>query len=525
MGHRRVHLSGTALALTQASMNSPLAVDRPSAEQESGSRSLIKDLASWGGASAVAQALTLAADVAISRMLGPGLRGVWEFMLVVLQYGDYSNLGVRSALGRELPVAIGAGERARAATLERDSFAFNITAAGATTALVLLWAAWTFTTDPILAGALAGAAVILFLQQWYGFFVITFRSYRRFDLSSRVHMLRGLLVLTLHAGGVWLFGFGGLIAGAVASHLILVATARSLWPTHHPWAVSPASAKRLVTVGLPFLSIGLLDLAFTSADRLLIAGALSFEQLGFYSIATMTFAMLSFIPNVASTVLYPRVCEAYGRSSSESDVKGLLHAPIILLAASMTIVGANLAVVLPWVVEIVLPRFSPGIAAAQITTIGAVFAAMAVASSTGLIAIDRLARYQGALLFCAVVGGTLVLVSPRFGGLEAVATAMTIGHVTRFLVFTACLTPNQPARWRWAGRLILKVSVPIAWGLVAFALASQLGPIESAGIQTMVIRVLALNALMLPVVLAMLRDLGLPSVPGWIPRLVGGLDE
>ena len=78
-----------------------------SAESESAeSKSLLaKDAAKLWAGTAVEQLLGLVRGIIIPRYLGPGLYGVLGALGLITKYGAYLQLGITTAVGREVPYA------------------------------------------------------------------------------------------------------------------------------------------------------------------------------------------------------------------------------------------------------------------------------------------------------------------------------------------------------------------------------------------------------------------------------------
>lgn len=430
-------------------------------------------------------------------------------VLVVLQYGDYSNLGVRAAIGREIPFQIGAGNELKARTVARDSFGFNM-GSGLLVALGLFLFSF-FLPNPQgpLRWGLRIGALLLLLQQWSTFYTILNRSYRRFDVFGTAHILKGILTLGLQAGLAWLFGFQGLLAGAFLVQCLLILYLRSQLAFPLGWSWHWPAIRPLLRLGLPFLLIGLSDLAFVTADRILISSFLDLTAVGYYSIGIFAFGLLSFVPNVVSTTMYPRLCEDAGAENRGSDLTAHLRTPNHVISCLQGWICGNTLLAIPFFVPLLLPRFVPGIDSAMILCAGAFFAALTPMAGNLMTAVGKVWHYQATLLATSFAGILLVfffLFSGR--GIAGVALAVLIGHAFRFLLFTAYAYRIIAKKLTGLLEIFWSSLYPALWcGLVwafVFIGAARFGDGLSSFL-LFLLEIIAYNIAVVPLILRLLR--------------------
>ena len=77
--------------------------DRVKSAPLSGRPKIIKDIIGYSSSSLISQALSLVVGFWVARILGPSDFGIWNAVSLVLVYGAYSEFGILSAMGRDLP--------------------------------------------------------------------------------------------------------------------------------------------------------------------------------------------------------------------------------------------------------------------------------------------------------------------------------------------------------------------------------------------------------------------------------------
>src|SRR5690349_3706680 len=80
----------------------------------SGWRQLAYDMLSVGGSTITCQGLGVVTSLVLRAALSPTQMGVWQGLKLLLGYANYANLGVSKGAARELAIASGSGELARA---------------------------------------------------------------------------------------------------------------------------------------------------------------------------------------------------------------------------------------------------------------------------------------------------------------------------------------------------------------------------------------------------------------------------
>ena len=421
-------------------LNEPAAPGRPSR-----ARALLGAPATaFAAGNGTSLLLNLVQGILFMKILGPERYGTWLGLLLLFQYGQHTHLGAINATLRQLPLLRGEGRPERAAQIAG--------AARALTALTSLgWAAIGAVLVAVFYGnVVLGAATLVLVtgaEVWLNLGQAELKTEHRFRTVALLlpgRMVFNLALLPVVA--VW-----GL-EGAYLRWIVVIACALVV-----TWKVDPVRARlrfdradmrALIADGGPILLVGVLFALQTGLDRTLIFLMLEPGALDRYGVAGILMTMMMVLPGAVGQTSYPRMLEYFGKTG---DAAGLWPAVVKRivgvagLSAAAALVGGLLA---PWFVDLVLPRFGPGVAAAQLLLPGGVALAASVPASYYLQTIRR-QRLHAAVSGAAVgVQILLGIVAVRhWGHVEAVAasTSVALGLYAVALITTAAVTARRGA--------------------------------------------------------------------------------
>ena len=413
-------------------------------------------------------AIGLIAGFWIARLLGPEDFGVWNAVSLVLAYGAYLELGVLSAMGRDLPFCLGQGDIEKAATIEgaaRRTIIF-----GAIVAALFVIA---FSLLPIhsskMAFGLQAMAAVLILQQVYTYHRILLRSYNQFRELSRQQVLFALINAGLAVVFVVFFGLDGrLIAAILAQALIVLYALRK-----NPWRPIPqfdsSFTWSLIRVGLPILISGFVLSLLATIDRLMVITFLGEKQLGYFGLALLLTNLVSLVPAMASQVLFPRITNPYGSSGKNVEaLRSFILTPPKILSTLLPVLIGSLYFSLPLVIRVLLPAYIPGITAARIVIVGIFFFGILGSTDNFLVTTGKLKQY--AFFGCVALLLNIVLdyLFIRLGyGINGIAFGGTL--ITYFfyscIVIGYALSHFTKLRGDWA-RYFLRIWLPFIYMLV-----------------------------------------------------------
>lgn len=307
--------------------------------------------------------ITMVTSILIARWVVPYDMGVWNTALLVTLYSPTLQLGVFNGLNRELPYLIGAGDKNSALRMAEAAYAWSWLLIGISILCGTLVAVWFWTKGQPVWCLTSIAVTVLVVCLWPTlYFTTTYRTHAEFGRLAKNTVAVALAGFVL-AMLVWRFHYDGLILRASLLSILGVAALyyRRPVPVKPQWGIS--QLVQLAKVGIPIWLVGQLGVFFMSLDRLMLVK--STQVLGYFTIAIQVGTFVRMIPGAFSIVLYPQMAHRYGESHCAMDIwriarKGALAASVLGLLA-----GACGWFLLPIFVRLVLPKYTPGIRAAQ----------------------------------------------------------------------------------------------------------------------------------------------------------------
>jgi O-antigen/teichoic acid export membrane protein len=386
---------------------------------------IFKNIIFYSSSAYVAQILGLIMNIIVAKFLGPEDFGIWMFIMVLLSYGSYTELGVLSAAGRDLPILFGQGNF-RLANIINASARYTSLGAAIIASLLLFCYAIFWNLSAGYAVALVGTALLLILQQFYTYHkIVVLRSYNHFDELSRQQIFLSFLTTLLSVFLVYTNGLQGRILAAVlaSSTILIYAVLRNPWDKlpGFNWSITIKQIKR----GMPIAISGLVITMLNSVDRLIVLQFLGEEELGFLSLSLMLVSIISILPQMTSQVLQNEFNFAYGASGRDAlKLRNFIIGPSTVLSIFLPLVIGPLFLVLPVVVQTYLVEYSPGIRAAQYVTLGIYFYGILGMSDVFLITTGKIRIY---ILFGIIATVFNVLIDIAFIRLDLGIIGIALG--------------------------------------------------------------------------------------------------
>ncbi|MCG2728027.1 MAG: oligosaccharide flippase family protein [Candidatus Methanoperedenaceae archaeon] len=390
--------------------------------------------------------ISFVSTLLIARTLGPELTGITTAAIaLVLTYTINAHMGTLNALGQRYPYLIGQGTteaRTEAEQILGIVLGFLGIAALASCAVVFGLAIWKYHTGPsLLAIGFGFGAIISALQllKTYYFFVI--RSTNQFAYLSRFTLTFAWVPLAWFAGAQ----LGGVVAQwatMVATETVICVFLFRSVGRNIKWEIDFKASWRYIKVGFPIYIVGTLFGVFSSIDRLAVATFLGTTVLGFYGVASMAGSLLGIVPGMIGQIMWPRMAGKLGAAGQEwREMLPFIEKPTFLMAFLLPPVIGMAVLMLPTATEVLLPRYMPGVAAAQISIITVYF--------------------LGLMGMYAVFLGTSLRLLP-YGVVTAVGIGLNVAGSYLSVHFG----------WGLTGIAWSKV---VAYGIVAFSLFSYVG--------------------------------------------------
>ena len=390
--------------------------------------------------------LTLLSGFLVVKSIDPETYGLFAGFQVYLGYILLMHGGILNGIGRELPFLLGKGDLKSGKELA-DSANLLTLVIGLTASLVFLilsgFQLWQ--KQFVLSLILLSYAIIAFFHLFNSIFLpFLYRTNKDFNSLAHQRIKQGIVNL-LTVLLVWRFGIYGLcIRGVLLSLLIF-----TLLYKHKPYDLnfkySLENYRHLLKVGFPIFLVGRITPLWQTVmnNYIVVAGGPLYY--GYYAISMIIKGTVNTIPSAFSQVIYPRMSIMFGEGKQidyilNRSLKPLAFQFILMLA--VTITGA---LILPDIVDYLLPKYSPGIKAAQ----WAIF--IPLVSSLGALnnifnVVGKQKLYIAALTIGAIIGTAFVFVSIDILGfrLEIFSQGLVVGTLFQQLIaFTMLIKVKQ----------------------------------------------------------------------------------
>ena len=398
----------------------------------------------WGGA-LVEQAFSFVRGIIMPRWLGPGFYGILGSLNMITKYGSYLQLGLTTAVSREVPFALAAGDDARARRLAKAVFSFNLlTSVGPALGVVLFALATWGRFRPVVSWGFVVFAYLMVTGRFDVFFTTLFRARRQFTASFVYTSLKAAVMFGAVVGLLYFFSLWGVYAALVFTGALFFVVGSAWTRTWAgPWPPWPV-VKELLPVGLPLAGLGVLGFLLQSVDRLIVIRFAKPEEVGYYMLAVTIVTFIYFLPMNIGQAMAPRIF-ALRRDGDRAAFEEYLVKPSLILTYLVAVIGGVAVFCLIPFIRYVLPAFRPSVPLVAAFLVGITCQGGAQGGAYILVALSRFKTIALAQLVSLAFTAGLAAVA-LFGGvgLVGVAAASSVG-----LVVYACIL--QFEAWRAMG--------------------------------------------------------------------------
>ncbi len=392
----------------------------------------------YSGLNSVSLVLLLSTAIVLRRYLGPYLTGIWTALELLPTYvGTYGHFGALTAAERELPYLLGARRADDFDSLRHTLFWF-VHGVGAMLTLALAVVALGLRsriTEQTFAGLLLYAP-ILWAQLAATYYVVLYRARKRFgELSARQGGTNVVKAAMLIGGAYW-FGLPGVLAVELAAALLLAGVLHTGLREPAARVFDASLLPPLIAAGVPMVAGAFAFETLRGADQMMILVRLGPTPLGVYSITSIICSGIFYIPNVLSTVMYPRFQERFATSDSAQALRRFVEVQLLVLADVLLAAIAVLFVALPPAIAAFFPKFVDAVPPLRVMLAGTYFLCLTPPAAQFLLTVHQQVR----ALFIGVPAMLLALGAAYVGagyGLVGVAAGVSIACVAEFIAINA----------------------------------------------------------------------------------------
>jgi O-antigen/teichoic acid export membrane protein len=414
------------------------------------------------------------------KLLTPQWFGLWSLLNTIPTYSRYLHLGCRDYMRFAIPRLEAKGDTEAIRRIEASVFWGSLIPNACVAAALLLLAAFSrFETD-VRAGLIA-VAVLTVLTCLYEYSVTLMKGRQQFRELARVMYLNNAAQLLLSILLMLWLGIYGLFIALPAATLIGLIYLRNRCPFNPFIGFSRAAYFDMVRNGWPLTAFTFFMTLMITAGRLVVAGQLSTEEVGYYALSTLALRGMLNFPGAAREVVEPRMMQELEGEHSSNILDRYLYRPLIINACYIPLIIAPLYFMLPPLIEWLLPRYINGIVPLQIVLFGFYFLCIFY-PMRGIIVANNLQRDAALLAAASVlinVGLSLFVLKAGFG-IIGVAAANSISYAVLFIFMASLLHLRRRIRFP----LSKTWPVPVAFCLLCLSLwisRTWLEPLAGSG--------------------------------------------
>ena len=418
----------------------------------------------------------------VMNRIGPLGKGLMALVDIFNKWLSNAHLGTLHGVSKQLPMALGRKDEARAQELE-DVGVTAVLGLGLLGSLGML--AWAL-LGPRLGGTtrevLAIGAGLVWCGHTFNIYRIVLRSWGTFTVIAMASVVTTVVEFGLEIVGAYYFGVVGATLGWLGANL-----AQLLYLHYHSrlrirlrwnWPM----VRYLIRTGLPLTAIVFSDVLLLTVDSLVVLRLLKAYNLGLYWVAASVAGYVKKIPESAGFVLMPRIWEKFGAKNGEVHaLRDEVVTPTLAAATVMPVLSGLLFMIIPGALALVVPKFVPAAFAAQVLCMGGAFLALPLAANGLLVAMNR--EFQ--VVLCKLPGAAVIAAGSYWtlthgGGLGQVAMCAVLGYaLSSALLLTAALRHFYPQPLRLAQELAI-CHLPFLWALGALKAAGLLARLLGA---------------------------------------------
>lgn len=420
------------------------------------------------GSSYFSMLLGVLRSVLVMRMLGPSAQGIRKIVDLFNKYLSNSHLGVLHGVNKQVPILLGQSDRQQVQDVEDIGITWIIALTAAASLAMAVIGLCQPTGHFTTGMAITIGAGTLLISQTYTVYRTMARAWGNFAALGIVGGVETIATFIFTLGGAWKFGVLGAMVGTLIAGCLSLLVLSFLAPIKIQLKFDVREGLKLAKIGLPIAFIIFSDTFLRSVDQTIIGWKYEAYRFGLYSMATQIATYLFAIPEAAGFVIWPKILLAYGRADGDHmQMRRQIVLPTLMAGFFMPVLAGTSFIVLPPLVNAILPEFTVAIAAAQMLSLGAVFLAIPMATNSLLIAHGQewqvvLSKLTGA----AVAAAGCYWAVNHGGSLMALAISASIGYGVAAAASVAIVLPQYETSPRRTIEMFISIFMPFLWSLL-----------------------------------------------------------
>ena len=350
----------------------------------------LRDLSLQTTGSYLSTALLLARGLLLARVLGPASLGVYATVGIVIAYSAYADLGMGRVPGREIPLALGAGQTRKAEEwrwygLVSSTGCALLAAGGLAIYVVVRWNS----LQPDMRFGLLTACLVFVTSALTSEQQVILRAQQRFGRLNALLVLTAAVSLIAGLVGAVLAGVRGVFLGQVVAFACSAGASLVWGRLPRPMPIRAGSLWRLLKAGIPYAVIMLIGYNLINIDQIMAVTLLGGDALGIYMPVLYAGTAVFLFPNALINATGSRLIHRFGQVSTMEAIAGLTWRPVKGLSVVMPVLCTLAWILGPWGIELFLPAYSSAISPLRVYVVGIFFLGLNAGTGQVLFAINK----------------------------------------------------------------------------------------------------------------------------------------
>ncbi|MCI4626199.1 MAG: oligosaccharide flippase family protein, partial [Candidatus Magnetoovum sp. WYHC-5] len=401
------------------------------------------------------------------KLLTPELYGLWNLLSIFITYATYLHLGTRNSMFYLLPFYKARKDRQRCKIIESTTYYGSLFMTLPVVACIIVYAIWADISLVFRIGLIT-VCIIVLLNWYFDYYFNYLAAYKDFKIVSFANYKRASIAVVLNVALIYFFHIYGLYMASVITLVIIVIYLRKNAPVTIEAGFHLKEFIHLVKKGFPIMIYNITNELVSTSDKLVVAVFLDHKQLGFYAITGLVFNFLMQIPIDARDVVEPHLMESFDENKKEEALFDFFFKPLAYTAYFMPFLIGGAFFTMPIFVEIVLPKYIPGIIPTQIVIVGCYFFSLAYAVRGIIVANNWQIKAAIIITVVLILNVMLCIFAIWLGfGINGVSVASDIS----FLVLLLSLVAFVKNKYHYTFKHLHKHMKDFYWTLPAMCIA------------------------------------------------------
>lgn len=403
-----------------------------------------------------------------ARLLGPEKYGTWQTAVIFTQYSILFSLGLPFIMRRDFIQLRSEGQLKEAENMANQVFSYLLFA-GPLFSIVLIVYAVFFSNDIYFKSALITVALINLFNVISSYGDIMTKGFNHYNILKNAKIILSVFTL-LTILFVYFYDFKGLLFGITLSSFAYAIFFYVKRPLKYKWFWENKLLKSMIFVGFPLYLQNIVQTIFSSIDRLIIAGFLSFKEVGYYSLSAMIKMPITLLVISLGIVVFTQLNEKFGKDTSSKVIRLHMEVPQLFISYILPPIIIMGIIALPLVTHWALPKYIPGIQAAQIYAFAVLFLTLAGFSSNALFVLNKQIYAAISFFIAGVIKtiGSILLLKLNYG-IEGVATVTLFSYFIYDILMV--LFVNREINSKNTFTLYIKKYIPVIYVVTGYFLS------------------------------------------------------